>query len=261
MALTASKITSSKIIGRKITAVPVYRGRWNPLSVAPVLWLDPADKSTLFQDSAGTTPVAADGDPVGLWMDKSGNGNHFSQSTTASKPTYRESGDLSWIEFDGVDDVLEMSGALVGTEQVTAVAGAMYSTGGYVLNQNSGAFSSYRLYNSGTADIFRSTGDTGGATASAGASLPVTDVYTGMGDTGNDICTLRVGGIQQNSDASGQGGGAYEGANNSAVGAQSTGASYLDGNVYSVIVCDRILSPSEIASAEKFTAQRTGVTL
>lgn len=34
-------------------------------------WYDPSDLSTLFQDAAGTTPVTADGDPVGLLLDKS----------------------------------------------------------------------------------------------------------------------------------------------------------------------------------------------
>ena len=35
------------------------------------LWLDPSDFSTLFQDSAGTTPVTAVEQPVGLMLDKS----------------------------------------------------------------------------------------------------------------------------------------------------------------------------------------------
>jgi len=34
-------------------------------------WYDPSDLSTMFQDSAGTTPVTADGQPVGLILDKS----------------------------------------------------------------------------------------------------------------------------------------------------------------------------------------------
>ncbi|MEP6587516.1 MAG: hypothetical protein ABJA84_02005 [Polaromonas sp.] len=34
-------------------------------------WLDPSDFSTLFTDSAGTTPVTAVGQPVGLMLDKS----------------------------------------------------------------------------------------------------------------------------------------------------------------------------------------------
>lgn len=35
------------------------------------VWYDPSDLSTMFQDSAGTTPVTADGQPVGLILDKS----------------------------------------------------------------------------------------------------------------------------------------------------------------------------------------------
>lgn len=35
------------------------------------VWYDPADFSTMFQDSAGTTPVTAAGQPVGLMLDKS----------------------------------------------------------------------------------------------------------------------------------------------------------------------------------------------
>jgi len=34
-------------------------------------WYDPSDLSTMFQDSAGTTPVTEDGQPVGLILDKS----------------------------------------------------------------------------------------------------------------------------------------------------------------------------------------------
>ena len=49
-------------------------------------WFDPSDLSTLFQDAAGTTPVTALEQPVGRWLDKSGRGNHATQSITASRP-------------------------------------------------------------------------------------------------------------------------------------------------------------------------------
>lgn len=42
--------------------------------------------ATMFQDSAGTTPVAAVEQPVGKILDKSGRGNHASQTTAASRP-------------------------------------------------------------------------------------------------------------------------------------------------------------------------------
>ena len=55
------------------------------------LWLDASDASTLFQDAAGTTP-ATNGDPVGLWKDKSGNSKDVTQATAGSRPTYATSG-------------------------------------------------------------------------------------------------------------------------------------------------------------------------
>ncbi len=50
-------------------------GAWSPLSLFALgeqgAWYDPSDLSTMFQDSAGTLPVTADGQPVGLILDKS----------------------------------------------------------------------------------------------------------------------------------------------------------------------------------------------
>jgi hypothetical protein len=50
-------------------------------------WYDPSDFSTMWQDSAGTTPVTAVEQPVGKILDKSGRGNHATQATSASRPT------------------------------------------------------------------------------------------------------------------------------------------------------------------------------
>lgn len=49
-------------------------------------WYDPSNLSTLFQDSAGTTPVTAMEQPVGLQLDLSGRGNHRRQTTSANRP-------------------------------------------------------------------------------------------------------------------------------------------------------------------------------
>lgn len=74
-----------------------FRQRWNPLLTEQIrsllfsaseqgAWYDPSDMSTLFQDSAGTTPVTAVEQPVGRMLDKSGRGNHATQSTTTKRP-------------------------------------------------------------------------------------------------------------------------------------------------------------------------------
>jgi hypothetical protein len=74
--------------------------------VAGGFW-DVSDRKTLFQNLAGTTPVAADGDVVGCIMDKSGNGNHLVASADdTTRPVYKTDGRYHWIEFDGTDDRL-----------------------------------------------------------------------------------------------------------------------------------------------------------
>jgi len=68
------------------------------------IWLDPSDFSTLFQDAAGTTPVTAVGQPVGKILDKSGRGNHATQSTGASRPTLQQdSNGLYYLSFARCD--------------------------------------------------------------------------------------------------------------------------------------------------------------
>ena len=76
------------------------------LALSPFAYYDPSDIDTLFQDAAMTVPVTADSDPVGAILDKSGNGNHLTQSTAGARPLYKTSGGLSWLEFDGTDDFL-----------------------------------------------------------------------------------------------------------------------------------------------------------
>ena len=90
-------------------------GEFSPPDIAGLqLWYDAADASTLFQDSALTTPALADGDVVGGWLDKSGNGRNATQGTTGSKPTLKTgvANDRNAVRFDGSDDWLEINYSL-----------------------------------------------------------------------------------------------------------------------------------------------------
>ena len=99
----------------------------------------PGDISTLFQDAAGTTPVTADGDPVGLAVDKSGNEVNAAQSISASRPVYNV--DPSRLSLDKVDDELVINvptGGWIGTmvlatDQGTASYGVSIPAGAYNL--------------------------------------------------------------------------------------------------------------------------------
>lgn len=69
-----------------------------------VLRLDASDLTTLYTDIAGTTPVTADGDPVGRWTDKAGGSLYVAASANgATRPTWRYNGGHPYIEFDGGD--------------------------------------------------------------------------------------------------------------------------------------------------------------
>ena len=51
---------------------------------------DPNDLSTMFQDAAGTVPVTAAGQPVGLMLDKSGRNNHARPTTSSRRPIFEQ---------------------------------------------------------------------------------------------------------------------------------------------------------------------------
>jgi hypothetical protein len=77
-------------------------------------WYDPSDLTTLFTDSAGTTPVTGVEQFVGRMNDKSGRGNHATQTTSAKRPklaarynllTYSEQFDNgAWTKSDVTAD-------------------------------------------------------------------------------------------------------------------------------------------------------------
>ena len=94
---------------------------------------DPNDLSTLYQDAAGTIPVTAQGQPVGLMLDKSKGlalGSNITQAATAVKTADGTSSTSlvphtilnygKWYQISGTVDSVEgvcwVSGAAGGTE-------------------------------------------------------------------------------------------------------------------------------------------------
>lgn len=92
-------------------------------------WFDPSDLSTLFQDAAGTTPVTAVEQPVGLWLDKSrglmlgpelvSNGDFSNGLTgwTYGSGTVASGGIISWSGLSGTSFI---------NQSKTLIAGRIY---------------------------------------------------------------------------------------------------------------------------------------
>jgi hypothetical protein len=67
---------------------------WTPTFISTTLWLDAQDLSTITLN--GTT--------VSQWDDKSGNGQHATQTLLTKQPTVQTINEHSAIYFDGIDD-------------------------------------------------------------------------------------------------------------------------------------------------------------
>jgi len=85
-----------------IIASSRIRGKWSPVDLftggVNGGYYNPNVISSLFQDTAGTIPVTADGQKVALIKDLSGNNLDLSQSIIANQPTFRTNGTVNWLE-------------------------------------------------------------------------------------------------------------------------------------------------------------------
>jgi hypothetical protein len=103
------------------------RSTFTPLSLFSAgeqgAWYDPSDFSTMFQDSAGTTPVTAVEQPVGLIRDKSGRGNHASQATSTSRPVLSSRVNLLTYSEQFDNAAWTPSGIVVAANQTAAPDG------------------------------------------------------------------------------------------------------------------------------------------
>lgn len=112
------------------------------------VWLDPSDLSTLFQDSAGTTPVTAVGQPVGLILDKrlgAVRGANAAPATT-STTGWTSQGGTPLLSSDGTSISIENGSAAESYAQIdgfAATTGQWYEVTATVDSYSGGASGSF----------------------------------------------------------------------------------------------------------------------
>lgn len=100
-------------IGLGVSGFRLPGNAFTPLKISGLKWwLDADDASTLLQASGGAA-AAADGDPVGYWGDKSGNGYNPVQASGTNKPSLKTGikNGKNVVRFDGVNDSMPISGS------------------------------------------------------------------------------------------------------------------------------------------------------
>ena len=228
-------------------------------------WFDPSDIDTLFQDSAGTTPVTASGQPVGKMLDKSGNGNHATQAISAKRPIYTEGSGLAWLAFDGVGDfmaVADVSGMrqsimtfFIGVDPLSLSLREDWFASG-----NSRAYSTNNYILGNSASAFQTLGRTPATIVTQGSMTANTKVIVSARSDGTNI-NSRINGVAQTTAALTLGTNDTSGFT---LGASKTDEVYnhfKQMNMYGLIVRGSTSSAAEIASTEDYLAAKSGVTL
>ncbi|MBA4281096.1 hypothetical protein [Ralstonia sp.] len=235
-------------------------------------WYDPSDMSTLFQDAAGTTPVTALGQPVGRINDKSGRGNHLTQTTAASRPLWQQDAAGAFhLAFDGVDDFLTIGTFnMSASDKVTVCAGLRKISATTAVavelsaasTTNNGAFGIFAP-DSAAQYTFASRGTllAAASTVDAQFAAPHTGVVTGTGDIAADGCRLAIGGIQRGITGSDQGTGNYGAAHPLFVGLRGGTTLPFNGNLYGLVIRGTGATTTQIAALERYMARQTGIAL
>ena len=257
-------------IGKAIAAA------WSPADLVSLgAWYDPSDLTTMFQDAAGTTPVTAAGQPVGLILDKSGNGYHASQSTSTARPLFQVDGSgHCYLAFDGVDDYLNTAAIdLTGTSHVAVFTGTYVdspavqmlletsdtgyaNSGAFTISINDWADNVGTFTGGGSAAAINFT--VSGQPAHAVTALHLNSVFT----SGVGFATVAVNGVSQTIGA--------DFLNTSTgnfgnwplhIGARSTPSYLFNGKIYSIIIGGAAYDAATVLAAETWVADKTGVTL
>jgi hypothetical protein len=260
-------------VGATLFKVPTMHGgaAFSPASLfsngEEGVWYDPSDLSTMFQNSDGTTAVAV-GDPVGYIADKSGNGNHAIQATSAKRPTLRESGGLYYLEFSGAQGLRTGSNIdFTATDTMSVFVGVKKDNDNTANmlehSANIGTTNGTFRVHSGAGGLYRnqSKGDVLSNANNSDNAAPSTNVLTGQSKISTDSNVLRIDGVEAATSTTNQGVGNYI-SDQLNIGSRNDGGSaQLTGRIYSMIVRNVLSSDAEIDSTEAYVASKTGVSL
>lgn len=234
------------------------------------LW-DFSDKITMFQDSAGTQPVTAFGQPVGRVLDKSGKGNVLTQPTAINRPIYAlDANGKPSLSFNGTNQWMQTSGNLdlSGTDKVTMVAGVRTlawtsmvaelgspSPGVPTLYLVSGADAGYSGW------VALSRGNAVGTPLQAtgiNSTYPKSAVVTVTHDIAASLSTIRENKVAGTPGTADKGTGNFIGTAPLFVGARSGSNLFFTGNMHTLCIRAALSTQLEIDLLERFANSRTG---
>lgn len=233
------------------------------------------DLATMYQDAAGTIPVTDVGQPVGKVLDKSGRGNHATQSTSAKRPILQQDATTGayYLSFDGVDDFLVTGNVdFSGGNEISLFAGVRKlsdAKSGIVCELSTAAETSLKAFamlapaaNGSSHYNFRAYGTGGSSTGTPAVTnypAPHSAVLIGKGKITSPLCSLTINRATTVSDNASQGTGNY-GNYPIYIGMRAGTSLAFTGDIYSLIGIAR-LTTAETTNTENAIAKNVGVAL
>lgn len=239
---------------------------------AALAWWDIADLSRLRQDRAGTVPVTAPGQPIGMILDASGFGLHLTAISDAARATYQSDGARHWAAFSGAVGGYVTGTVTPGVDKVAVVAAVRKATDastGTVIEHsttstgNAGTFAMFTALAGAANFVFGSRGSAATRRdASAASVAPATAVVSGLGDIAGDRAAIRLNGVDQPVTTTDQGAGTFA-AQPMYVGSRGGTTNRLTGDLFALVVRFSAveLDAARLAQAERWAARRAGLVL
>jgi hypothetical protein len=218
---------------------------------AAQLLVHPIREGYLFQDRAGTTPVTADGQVVGLILDAGPLGRHLTAISDPARGVFRRVGQFRWIEFNGTNTSYSTAALPApGVDKVqvfAAVRKASDAVTGVLAEISTNRFASGNAFTLFVPDpvnsrrysfVSRGTDDSAAFTMSAAFNAPHKAVLTALGDISGDRATLLINGTQVAQSTTDQGTGNFNpaGAHPLFVGARGGSSIFFNANLYGALI-------------------------
>jgi hypothetical protein len=267
-----------------------FSGTWTPAQISTYQWVRAADSSTLFDATSGGSAVAADGG-VARFEDKSGNGRHYTQSTSADRPL-RKTGIQNGrdvLRFDGTSDRMSVPSSTAMFNFLHSSQGAIFFAGRVgnssnpgtlqAIMGNGGGFSASRIGTSLLMDdrvavpandrLGLNAHNNNVLAASIGTDNTLTPNTFQQFATIHDIAngttsaklTLYVNGINTSSTVTSSTAGTSSNAsNNWFLGDYATGSFFLAGDVGEIIILNSLPSTDTRQKIEGYLAHQWGTT-
>lgn len=263
-------------------------GAWYEVTVVVSGWVsgsiktDDLGANTVLATGAGTFKVRKQATATGLSIVRNSTnvditvdsvsvrelpGNHATQTTSASKPRW----DGTYATCDGFDDFLSTASIdFTGTNAVTVVAG-IYKASDAALGMlietstdgaaNNGAFFVRAPQSNGATNIsFGARGTTLGHAFNSSATAPISAVVSGEASITAPYTRIRTNGVLNHELTTSLGTGPL-GNYPLYIGRRGGTAFPFNGRIHRLLIIGRALTAAELAQAERWAAQPTGVTL